>query len=132
MPAVSIVVPVYRAELTLRELYRQLVPALELTSTEYEVIFVEDCGGDASWSVIESLSSRDDRVRGIRLTRSFGQHKASLCGIRSARHEVIVTMDDDLQHPAHERGCGKKLRRVRQRFPDSCGAPSGFGSQARS
>jgi undecaprenyl-phosphate 4-deoxy-4-formamido-L-arabinose transferase len=104
MPAVSVVVPVFRAELTLRDLYRQLVPVLELLSTEYEVIFVEDCGGDASWSVIESLSSEDSRVRGIRLNRNFGQHNALLCGIRSARHEVIVTMDDDLQHPVHEIG----------------------------
>ena len=102
MPAISVVVPVFRAELTLRELYRQLVPALEPLSTAFEVIFVEDCGGDASWSVIESLSSEDARVRGIRLNRNFGQHNALLCGIRSARHEVIVTMDDDLQHPVHE------------------------------
>jgi undecaprenyl-phosphate 4-deoxy-4-formamido-L-arabinose transferase len=102
MPAISVVVPVFRAELTLRELYRQLKPALELLGTAYEVIFVEDCGGDASWSVIELLSSEDSRVRGIRLNRNYGQHNALLCGIRSARHEVIVTMDDDLQHPVHE------------------------------
>lgn len=102
MRTVSVVVPVFRAELTLRELYRQIVSVMETQSDEFELIFVEDCGGDASWSVIESLSAEDNRVRGIRLNRNYGQHNALLCGIRAARHEYIVTMDDDLQHPAHE------------------------------
>lgn len=104
MTAVSIVIPVYRAELSLQELYRQLVPAMEALAPAFEVVFVEDCGMDGSWSIIESLAARDPRVTGIRLNRNYGQHNALLCGIRAARYGVIVTMDDDLQHPPAEIG----------------------------
>lgn len=100
--AISVVIPVYRAEQTLRELHRQLTGAMERLCTAFEVIFVEDCGGDGSWTVIEEIAARDPRVRGIRLGRNYGQHNALLCGIRAARHEIIVTMDDDLQHPVSE------------------------------
>jgi undecaprenyl-phosphate 4-deoxy-4-formamido-L-arabinose transferase len=66
---------------------------------DFEMIFVEDCGGDDSWAVIEQLALSDERVRGFRMSRNYGQHNAILCGIREARGEIIVTLDDDLQHP---------------------------------
>jgi undecaprenyl-phosphate 4-deoxy-4-formamido-L-arabinose transferase len=99
---VSVVIPVYRAALTLRELYGQLTNAMPQIAPTYEIIFVEDCGGDESWEIIAELAAADERVRGIRMSRNYGQHNALLCGIRAARHEVIVTMDDDLQHPISE------------------------------
>jgi glycosyltransferase involved in cell wall biosynthesis len=68
----------------------------------FEIIFVEDSGGDGSWAIIAELARGDPRVRGIRLGRNYGQHNALLCGIRAARQDVIVTMDDDLQHPVSE------------------------------
>lgn len=68
----------------------------------FEIIFVEDCGGDESWSIITELATTDRRIRGIRMSRNYGQHNALLCGIRAARYDVIVTMDDDLQHPVGE------------------------------
>jgi glycosyltransferase involved in cell wall biosynthesis len=104
MRTVSVVIPVYRAELTLRELHRQLVPVMESLTDAFEIVFVEDCGGDASWSVIEDLATGDLRVRGIRLNRNFGQHNALLCGIRAAQYDIVMTMDDDLQHPVSEIG----------------------------
>jgi undecaprenyl-phosphate 4-deoxy-4-formamido-L-arabinose transferase len=97
--SLSIVIAVYRSESILPELYRQLVVSLEKTGAVFEIIFVEDCGGDGSWNAIKDIASRDARVRGFRLRRNYGQHNALLCGIRIARHDVIVTMDDDLQHP---------------------------------
>lgn len=102
MPSLSIVIPVYRAEGTLRELYRRLVAALEPDSIEFEVLFVEDCGGDRSWELIQELAAGDSRVRGLRMSRNYGQHNALLCGIRAARNEVVVTLDDDLQNPPEE------------------------------
>jgi len=102
--SLSIVVPVYRSERILPELYARLVDALEELGGPFEIIFVEDCGGDGSWKRIKDLASRDARVRGIKLSRNFGQHNALLCGIRNARHGVIVTMDDDLQHPPDQIG----------------------------
>ena len=59
-------------------------------------------GGDNSWKVIQGLFSKDDRIRGIRMSRNYGQHNALLCGIREARGDIIVTLDDDLQHPPEE------------------------------
>jgi glycosyltransferase involved in cell wall biosynthesis len=102
MLTVSLVIPVFRSEPTLRDLYVQLIAALPRITSVFEIIFVEDCGGDGSWSVIAELAAADQRVRGIRMSRNYGQHNALLCGIRAARHDVIVTMDDDLQHPASE------------------------------
>ena len=102
MRTISVIIPVYRAELTLRELHRQLVPVMESLADAFEIVFVEDCGGDRSWSVIEALAAGDSRVRGIRLNRNFGQHNALLCGIRTAQYDIILTMDDDLQHPVSE------------------------------
>jgi len=98
----SVVIPVYCAALTLRELCGQLMTTMPQVAAEFEIIFVEDCGGDESWSIITELAASDQRVRGIRMSRNYGQHNALLCGIRAARYDVIVTMDDDLQHPVSE------------------------------
>lgn len=99
---ISVVIPVYKAEDYLRDLYLRLKASLEVIAPSYEIIMVEDCGGDRSWNVIEELSQSDKRVKGIQLSRNFGQHNALLCGIRAAQGEVIVTIDDDLQHPPEE------------------------------
>jgi undecaprenyl-phosphate 4-deoxy-4-formamido-L-arabinose transferase len=100
--SLSIVIPVYRAEETLRELYCRLVAVLETEGVDFEILFVEDCGGDRSWEVIQALANGDSRVRGIRMSRNYGQHSALLCGIRAARNEIVVTLDDDLQNPPEE------------------------------
>ncbi len=102
MPSLSIIIPVYRSERILPELHRRLVRALEEIASPFEIILVEDGGGDQSWPIIEDLARADHRVRGIRMSRNYGQHNALLCGIRAAQHEIIVTMDDDLQNPVSE------------------------------
>lgn len=100
--SVSVVIPVYYAELSLKKLYEELTNFFELNVCEYEIIFVDDCSSDKSWDLIEELSGSDKRLRGIKLSRNYGQHNATLCGIFAARNETIVTMDDDLQHPVEE------------------------------
>jgi glycosyltransferase involved in cell wall biosynthesis len=97
--SLSIVIPVYRSAGTLNELYSKLIESLEPIGLPFEIVLVEDCGGDASWEVIKNLASRDARVRGVKLRRNYGQHNALLCGVRAALNEVIVTLDDDLQNP---------------------------------
>jgi glycosyltransferase involved in cell wall biosynthesis len=97
--SLSVVIPIYRSVTILPELYRQLVNSLEAIGVPFEIVLVEDCGGDRSWDTIKTLASRDARVRGLRLSRNYGQHNALLCGIRAARNDIIVTVDDDLQHP---------------------------------
>jgi undecaprenyl-phosphate 4-deoxy-4-formamido-L-arabinose transferase len=99
---ISVVIPVYRASDSLFELVQRLEAVLSWREEVFEILFVEDCGADDSWRVIQELSKTDNRVRGFRMSRNYGQHNALLCGIREARGEVIVTMDDDLQHPPEE------------------------------
>jgi glycosyltransferase involved in cell wall biosynthesis len=99
---ISAIVPVFRSAALLPELHRRLSEALEAIAGRYEIILVEDNGGDDSWSVIEGLVEHDRCVRGIRMSRNYGQHNALLCGIRAARYDVIVTLDDDLQNPPEE------------------------------
>jgi glycosyltransferase involved in cell wall biosynthesis len=100
--AVSVVVPVYRSEAILPELVRRLGDVLGKLSPNYELVLVNDCSPDRSWEIICQLQAQCAWIRGINLMRNYGQHNALLCGIRAARYEVIVTMDDDLQHPPEE------------------------------
>lgn len=104
-PCVSAVVPVFRSAGTLEPLCRRLAAALQpLVGNRYEIILVEDGGGDGSWPEVERLAGSHAHVRGFRLSRNYGQHNALLCGIRAARGDVIVTIDDDLQNPPEEIG----------------------------
>jgi polyisoprenyl-phosphate glycosyltransferase len=95
---ISVVIPVYRSRDSLRELHRRIVAAAERLDSELELIMVEDCGGDDSWEVIEELARADTRVLGVRLSRNFGQHAATICGFAHARGDWIATLDDDLEH----------------------------------
>jgi glycosyltransferase involved in cell wall biosynthesis len=102
MTDLSVVIPVYRSAQSLPLLHERLVAVLSTLRPSFELIFVEDCGGDDSWEVVKSLAQRDSRVRGIKLARNYGQHNALLCGIRAACGDLIVTIDDDLQNPPEE------------------------------
>ena len=101
-PSISVVVPAYRSALSLPELVRQLEPVLDDVASDYELILVDDGSGDGTWQVIDDLAKGHDWVRGVRLMRNYGQHNALLCGIRRARYELTITLDDDLQHPPEE------------------------------
>ncbi|MBI5670375.1 MAG: glycosyltransferase family 2 protein [Chloroflexi bacterium] len=102
MPSLSVIIPVYNGALSLPELTAQLAEELPKLADQYEIIFVEDDGRDNSWDVIKGLARQYPWVRGFKHMRNYGQHNALLCGIRAARHDIIVTMDDDLQHPPVE------------------------------
>ncbi len=101
-PSVSVVIPVYRSEASLRPLMERLLPVLAALGTPFEVLLVNDGSPDRCWTLIEDLARADPRVRGLDLMRNFGQHNALLCGIRAARHAAIVTLDADLQNPPEE------------------------------
>lgn len=102
MPSLSVIIPVYNGALSLPELTAQLAAELPKLADQYEIIFVEDDGRDNSWDVIKGLAQQYPWVRGFKHMRNYGQHNALLCGIRAARYDIIVTMDDDLQHPPVE------------------------------
>lgn len=97
----SIVIPVYGSELVLPELVAQIKKTLSDPEQEYarfEIIFVCDRSPDNSWQVIQKLASLHLEVNGILLRMNAGQHNALMAGFARAQGEVIVTMDDDLQH----------------------------------
>ena len=94
---VSIVVPVYNGARSIEELTRRVAESMG-SVPEWELIFVVDGSPDDSWEIVERLVATNPRVVGIDLFRNFGQHNALLAGIRSASFDVVVTMDDDLQH----------------------------------
>jgi glycosyltransferase involved in cell wall biosynthesis len=121
MLTVSVVIPVYRAEQTLMDLYGQVSAAMSEITPEFEIIFVEDAGGDGSWPIIARLAHTDPRVRGIRMSRNYGQHNALLCGIRAAKQDLVLTMDDDLQHPVSE--IAPMLAALKPEFDVVYGAP---------
>lgn len=98
----SVVIPVYNSAASLDALVSELARVLPTVAETYEVILVNDGSPDNSWQIILGLTQRYPFVRGIHLRRNYGQHNALLCGIRAARHDIIVTMDDDLQHPPSE------------------------------
>lgn len=96
---ISVVIPVYNSSDCLTELLRQLTETLDEMGDSYEVILVEDASPDNSWQVIEQLVPQYPRVSAIRLMSNAGQQKAVMCGLSHARGEIVITMDDDLQHP---------------------------------
>lgn len=101
-PELSIVVPVYKSAATLKDLYQRVVAIADAETSRFELIFVEDCGGDESWAVIEEIAATDGRVRGFQLSRNFGQHAATICGFAQSRGAWVATMDDDLEQvPEH-------------------------------
>lgn len=95
-------VPVHNGESTLVELCQRLTEVLESCTSDFEILLVNDGSRDASWERIHQIARRSSRVRGLDLMRNYGQHNALLCGIRAARHDVVVTLDDDLQNPPEE------------------------------
>jgi glycosyltransferase involved in cell wall biosynthesis len=98
----SVVVPVYRGRETVPLLVERLERAFSSLGGQYEILLVNDGSPDDSWSIICELASRYPALRGINLMRNYGQHNATLCGVRQARFDVTITMDDDLQHaPEH-------------------------------
>ena len=100
--SISVVVPVYNSEKILHMLVDRLETVLPRIAQEYEILLVNDCSADNSWDVICKLAKKYNWVHGMNLMRNYGQHNALLAGIRAARYELIITLDDDLQNPPEE------------------------------
>lgn len=102
MTHLSVVIPVYKAQDCLDELYSRLVTSLEKITTNFEIILVEDCGGDASWEKITYLANTDPRVKGLQFSRNFGQHYGISAGLDYCDGDWVVVMDCDLQDQPEE------------------------------
>jgi glycosyltransferase involved in cell wall biosynthesis len=101
-PTTSVVIPVFQGERSLPELVDRLRAVLAPLTPAFEILLVDDGSADDSWRVIRELAEAHPEVTGIGLSRNFGQHNALLAGIRMAAFDVVLTMDDDLQHPPEE------------------------------
>jgi undecaprenyl-phosphate 4-deoxy-4-formamido-L-arabinose transferase len=101
-PSVSVVIPVFNGAGTVAEVVRRSREVLEGCAGGHEFILVNDGSGDSSWERIVELAASAGDVRGLDLSRNYGQHNALLAGIRAARCDLVVTIDDDLQNPPEE------------------------------
>jgi undecaprenyl-phosphate 4-deoxy-4-formamido-L-arabinose transferase len=120
--SISIVVPVYNSEKSLPLLFQRLRPVLASVAQEFELILVNDGSRDGSGALVDAASADSDWIIGIQLMRNFGQGNAVLAGIRNARFETIVTMDDDLQNPPEE--IPKLLSKLAEGFDVVYGYPA--------
>ena len=110
---ISIVIPVYNSQECLETLHNRLTKMLVGENVSYEIIFVNDCSKDNSWSLLKKIAKLDDKVTAINLMNNFGQHNAIMCGLNYSSGQYVVTMDDDLQHPPEE--IPKLLDKIREK-----------------
>jgi len=96
--SVSIVVPVFEEEKNVTLLYRAIKEVMDGTGREYEMVFVDDGSKDKTFSVLEEIQKKDDKVVVVSFRRNFGQTAAMAAGIEYARGDIIITMDGDLQN----------------------------------
>ncbi|HEU4941939.1 MAG TPA: glycosyltransferase [Gaiellaceae bacterium] len=99
-PDISVVVTLFNERGTVGELVRRTTATLD--GEQFELLLVDDGSTDGTWDEIERAHDSDERVRGVRLKRNFGQHPAMHAGLVRARGDVLVTMDGDLQNAPEE------------------------------
>ncbi len=99
---ISIVSPVYQGEKMLDELVSRICNAIRIIHEDYEIILVNDCSPDDSWEKIKEICDSNKKVKGINLSRNFGQHYAITAGLTESSGEWVVVMDCDLQDRPEE------------------------------
>lgn len=99
---ISIVSPIYKGEKMLAELVSRIETAVSTFTDDYEIILSNDCSPDNSWDVIEKICAKDKKVKGINLSRNFGQPYAVTAGLSKASGNWVVVMDCDLQDRPEE------------------------------
>ncbi|HEY6142812.1 MAG TPA: glycosyltransferase family 2 protein [Flavobacterium sp.] len=101
-PMISIVSPVYKAEKIIPLLVERIEKSVNKITTDYEIILVEDGSPDNCWGVILDIAKTNSKVKGVKLSRNFGQHPAIMAGLSQVKGEWIVVMDCDLQDQPEE------------------------------
>ncbi len=96
-PGLSLVIPMYNEEESLDQLYEEISAVAEREGYDIEIIFVDDGSSDRSWEVVQRLAERHSEVRGIRFRRNFGKAAGLAAGFRTARGDLVMTLDADLQ-----------------------------------
>ncbi len=99
MVDLSVVIPCYNGRSNLVPLIEELTTVLQNTGLLWEILFIDDCSTDGTFTELSHFNKRDCRIKAIRLMENKGQQNAVYCGLNEAVGELIITMDDDLQHP---------------------------------
>lgn len=99
---ISVIVPLYNEEESLPELSQWIDKVMNTNNFSYEIIMIDDGSNDKSWKVIEDLSTKNNHIRGIKFRRNYGKSAALFCGFESAKGDVVITMDADLQDSPEE------------------------------
>jgi len=100
--ALSVVVPVYRSQAVVGDMIERTLAVLDSVPGGGELVLVNDASPDGSWEVLRASAERDARVTAVDLARNVGQHRALMVGLRRARGDWVLTLDDDLQNPPEE------------------------------
>lgn len=98
----SIVIPLLNEEESLTELYHWIANTMQSNGFLYEIIFIDDGSTDASWELIDNLTSQHPEVKAIRFLKNFGKSQALHAGFALAKGDVVITMDADLQDNPEE------------------------------
>ena len=115
MKLVSFVIPCYRSAKTVGAVTAEIGEAMgKLTQYDYEIVLVNDCSPDDTFAVIRTLAAKDRHIAAVDLAKNFGQHAALMCGMRKAKGDYIVCLDDDGQTPADE--VGKLLEKLEEGY----------------
>lgn len=97
---ISVVIPVYNSENTIQNVVNELIHTLQFTT--FEIILVDDNSKDTSWKkLLELKYAHPQQIKIVRLSRNYGQQKATFCGLSRAKGNIVITMDDDFSHPAN-------------------------------
>lgn len=100
---ISIVIPVYNSSNSLVELYERINNVMTKTNYSFEIIMVDDGSSDNSWEILSKLKeTAKEKIIAVKLEKNVGQHNAIICGFNFSKGDLVVTMDDDLQHPPEE------------------------------
>lgn len=102
MPQLSVISPIYNTGGMLPEFVRQVIKAVTAVAPDYEIILIDDGSPDGAWGMLEELSAANVRIKAIRLSRNFGQHRALAAGLDACRGEYVIVMDSDLQDQPKE------------------------------
>ena len=110
---VSFVIPCYQSEGTIRAVAEEIAETMaDLPRYDWELILVNDCSPDGTFSVIRDLAVQNPRITAVDLAKNFGQHAALMCGMRHTRGDAVICLDDDGQTPADE--VGKLLAKLEE------------------
>ena len=113
MKTVSFVIPCYRSAGTIGAVTAEIADTMGgLSQYDYEIVLVNDCSPDDTFSVIRALAETDRHIAAVDLAKNFGQHAALMCGMRHSSGDVVVCLDDDGQTPADE--VGKLLEKIEE------------------